>query len=93
VRVHLRGAAGEIDDLSAQFVAMRIDPVEDLAHRFPGHDLRAVRAGLDVAMVTREVAQLAEVELKGADRSPRKRLPVRGEALGESVRRLFGNRK
>ena len=64
VRVHLRRAAGEVGDLNIQFVVMLVDPVEDPAHRVPRHDLGAIRPGLDVAVMAREVAHLAEVQLQ-----------------------------
>src|SRR5690606_28452079 len=80
--VHLRRAAREVDRLQAgQFTMVLINPADDAPDRRRGHHLGALRPGLDVAVMAREVTEFAEVYLQRRQRVTPQREPIRGKPL------------
>ena len=60
MRVQLGGAAGQVQ----QFHALPGDQRQHLLDRFPAHGFGAVGAGIDVAVDTAEIADIAQVDLQ-----------------------------
>jgi hypothetical protein len=60
VRDHLRRAASDIHNRNVRVREPGDDPID----RLTLHDFSALRAGVDVAMIARQVAQLADVDLQ-----------------------------
>jgi hypothetical protein len=79
--VQLRRAARDVE-------RRRAEPphgVDHLPGRLAAHDLRALRAGVDVAVFARLVAELADVDLQGLDGGGGAQLqPVRGQLFLET---------
>ncbi len=69
VRMHFRGASGDVDRRDL-FSAGRLDAVH---HRFPAHHLRALRAGLHMAVLAGQIALPGDVHLEDIDAGGPKR--------------------
>ena len=61
MRIQLRGAAGQIKD--RDLAAFQV--LQNIVDGFPCHDLGALRPGIDMAVQTLLVAQIAQVHLQG----------------------------
>ena len=61
--LELGGASRQVERVDSRVGLEQLDhPLRHLAR----HDLRALGAGVDVAVTTRHVAELADVDLKGS---------------------------
>src|SRR5262249_11724215 len=92
VWIHFRSAAGDVDDFDAEQITIAIEPAEDTFHRLPRHDLRPIRARLDMTMVTREIAEFPDVKLQRSNRATQQCLPVPHQTCRKKIDR-FSNRQ
>jgi len=78
--VELGGTARDVDDGDRETP----EHIDTLLGGFPRHDLGAVRASIDVAMPTRLIAELPDVDLKDLDpRRSQRPEPLRVERVSE----------
>jgi hypothetical protein len=82
-RAELGRAAGDVDQGDARIL---LEHAHDLLGDRPRHDLGALRSRLDVAVVARHVAALADVHLQGAHLgAPERRQRPAHEVIDEDV--------